>query len=176
MLVDKHCKRMAIDITEKHQKSRNGNEYMLTVRDHFTKWAEAYPLRDHKAPTVAKVSVDQLFSRWGMPFQLLSDQIPEFGSELFLEMCRALGIDKIRTSPYRLACNGMLERYHGTLNSMIGKIVSENELDWDTRVPFVMIAYRASVHDATSFTPNFLAFGRVVRASLISFWASQRKR
>ena len=71
--------------------------------DHFTKWAEAYPLRDQKAPTVAKVLVEQLFSRWGMPYQLLSDQGPEFGSELFREMCRAMGIDKIRTNPYRPA-------------------------------------------------------------------------
>ena len=59
-----------------------------------------------------------------MPFQLLSDEGPEFGSELFLEMCRAMGIDKLQASPYRPACNGMLERYHRTLNSMIGKIVS----------------------------------------------------
>ena len=106
--------------------------------------------------------MEQLFSRWGMPYQLLSDQGPEFGSELCLEMCRAMGIDKMRTSPYRAACNSMLERYHRTLNSMIGKIVSENQRDWDTRVPFVMSAYRASVHDAMGFMPNFLAYGREV--------------
>ena len=76
---------------------------MLTVMDHFTKWAEAYPHRDHKALMVVKVLVKQLFSRWGMPYQLLSDQGPEFGSELFRETCRAMGIDKIRTSPYRPA-------------------------------------------------------------------------
>ena len=87
-----------------------------------------------------------------------------------------MGIVKIRTSPYRPACNGMLERYHRTLNSMIDTIVSENQRDWDTRVPFVMAAYRSSVLDATGFTPNFPAFGREVRAPLISFWAHQRKR
>ena len=86
---------------------------MLTVIDHFSTWAEAYLLHDHKAPTVAKVLVEQLFSRCGMPYNLLSDQGPEFGNELFLEMCRAMGIDKIRTSPYRPVCNGMLERYPG---------------------------------------------------------------
>ena len=135
---------------------------MLTVMDHFSKWAETYPLRDHKAPTVAMVLVEQLFSRWGMPYQLLSDQGPEFGSELFLEMCRATGIDKIRTSPYRPAYNGMLERYHRTLNSMLGKIVEENQRDWDTKVQFVMVAYRASVHYTTGYTPNFLALRREV--------------
>ena len=49
---------------------------------------------------------------------------------------------------------------------MIGKIVSKNQRDWDTLVPFVMAAYRASVHDSTGYTPNILAFGREVRAPL----------
>ena len=78
VLVGEPWERITIDITGKHPKSRNGNEYMLTVIDHFSKWAEAYPLRDHKAPMVAKVLVEQLFSRFGMPYQLLSDQGPDF--------------------------------------------------------------------------------------------------
>ena len=101
-----------------------------------------------------------------MTYQLFSDQGPEFGSELFLEMCRAIGIDKIRPSPYRWACNGMIERYHRTLNSMLGKIVEEIQRDLDTKLQFVMAAYRASVHDTTGYTPNFLALGREVRAPL----------
>ena len=149
MPVGELWERTAIDIAGKHPKSRNGNEYMLKAMDHFSKWAEAYPLRDHKAPTVAKVLVEQLFSRFGMPYQLLSDEGPEFGSDLFLEMCRWMDIDKIRTSPYRPACNGMLERYYRTLNSMLRKIVEENQRDWDTMVQCVMAAYRVSVHEAT---------------------------
>ena len=93
MLVGELFERIAIDITGRHPKSRNGNEYMFTVMDHFGKWAEACPLRDHKVPTVAKVLVEQLFKRFGMPYQLLSDQGPEFGSDIFLEMCRWVDID-----------------------------------------------------------------------------------
>ena len=103
MLVGEPLERVAIDITGKHPKSRNWNEYMLTAMDHFSKWAKAYPLKDHKASTVAMILVEQLFSRLGMPHQLLSDQDPEFGSELFLEICKWIGIEKIRNSPYRPA-------------------------------------------------------------------------
>ena len=127
ILVGELWKRIAINITGKHPKSRNGNDYMLTVMDHFSKLAEAYPLRDHKAPTVAKVLVEQLFSRFGMPYQLQSDQGPDFGTDLFLEMCRWMDIDKIRTSPYRPASNWMVKCYHRTLNSMLGKIVKIRE-------------------------------------------------
>ena len=166
MLFRELWERIANDITGKHPKSRNGNEYMLTVMDHFSKLAEAYLLRDHKAPTAAKVMVEQLFRHFGMTYQLFSDQGPEFGSDLFLEMCRWMDIDKIRTSPYRPACNGMLARYHRTLNSMLGKIVEENQKDWDTKVKFLMTAYQASVHEATGNTSNFLTLSRETREPL----------
>ena len=78
---------------------------MLTVMDHFSKWAEAYMLRGHKAPTVAKILMEQLFSSFGMPCQLLSVQGSQCGSDIFLEISRWMGIDKIRTSPSRPACN-----------------------------------------------------------------------
>ena len=57
--------------------------------DHFTKWEEAFPIRDHKAHTVAKVLLDRLFSRFGMPEELLSDQGPEF--EIGREMVQGVG-------------------------------------------------------------------------------------
>ena len=120
-------------------------------------------MRDHKAHTVAMVLLNRLFSRFGMPEKLLSDQGPEYESELVAEWCKALGIRKIRTSPYRPTINGMLERFHRTLNQMIGKVVSEGQRDWDQ---YVMAAYRASEHVVTGFSPNFLMLGREVRVPI----------
>lgn len=45
---------------------------------------------------------------------------------------------------------------------MLGKIVNENQSDWNNRVQFVITADMASVHDTTSFIPNFFTFGREV--------------
>jgi len=58
---------VSVDITGPHQKSARGNDYMVTVIDNFSKWAEVFAVRNHTAPTVAKVLVDQVFSRWGAP-------------------------------------------------------------------------------------------------------------
>ena len=167
--------KVSIDISGTHPRSRTGSEYILTVMDHFTKWAEAFPIRDHNAHTVAKVLLDRLFSRFGMPEELLSDQGPEFESELVAEWCKALGVWKIRTSLYRPTTNGMLERFHRTLNQMIGKVVSEGQRDWDQYVQPVMAAYRASEHVVTGFSSNFLMFGRDESFELrsISCWVDQ---
>jgi len=44
---------------------------------------------------------------------------------------------------------------------MLGKIVSENQRDWDTM--YVLAAYNATEHSATGYTPNMLVFGRELR-------------
>ena len=47
-----------------------------------------------------------------------------------------------------------------------GHVVCESRKDWDERVPMVMAAYRASRHEATGYSPNFLMFDREVRAAI----------
>ena len=87
--------------------------------DHFSKWAEAIPLSNHTASTVAKALVTHFFSRYGVPRQLLTDRGPKFGSRLFLELVQLLGIDILRTMAYRAATNGAVERFHRTKNCCV---------------------------------------------------------
>ena len=73
-----------------------------------------------------------------------------------------MDIDKLRSSAYKPSTNGVVERFHRTLNSMLGEVVSESQRDWDQKLPFVLAAYRASVHNATGYSPNQLFLGREV--------------
>ena len=43
---------------------------------------------------------------------------------------------------------------------MLRKVLSESQKDWDTKVPAVMDAYRATAHEATGCFPNILMFSR----------------
>ena len=69
--------------------------------DYITKWAEAYPIRDHKATTVGRVLLENCFTRQGMPEEIISDEGAEFEGELFTALCKSLNVSKLRTSPYR---------------------------------------------------------------------------
>ena len=51
----------------------------------------------------------------------LSDRAPEFESELFQQLMRWMEIDKLRTTAYQPSTNGAVERFHRTLNIMLGK-------------------------------------------------------
>ena len=152
--------RVGVDITGPFPKSARGNKYMITLVDHFTKWAEAVPVPNHEATTVSRVLLEQVITRFGVPLQILTDRGSEFESKLFQELCRALGVEKIRTTAYKPSTNGMVERLHRCLNSMIGKVVDFHQKYWDEQVPIVMAAYRASRHESTGYTPNYLMFGR----------------
>ena len=60
----------------------------------------------------------EIFSRTGIPLQLLTDQGAQFVRSLVSKLCRDLSIDKIKTTPYHPECNGVVERMHGTLGAM----------------------------------------------------------
>ena len=158
--------RLSIDLTGPHCKSTRGNVWILTCVDPYTKWAEAIPLRNKEAETVARALVEQVLMRFGTPIAMLSDRGNEVDSGIMRAVCDLLDIDKMRTTSYRPSTNGAVERFHRTLNSMLGKVVAENQRDWDTKLPFVMAAYRASPHESTGYSPNYLLFGRELRAPL----------
>ena len=160
---------LGVDVTGPHPKSAKGNIFILTVIDHFSKFAFAFPMRNQEASTVAKILVEKVICLMGTPTRILTDQGPNFESNLFKELCKALGVAKVRTSPYEASTNGLVERFHLTLNSMLVKTVKKNQRDWDERLAYVMAAYRATQHSSTSLTPNFVVFGHenVMPADLV---------
>jgi len=158
-------------LTGPHPKSDRGHVYVLTCIDSFTKWAEAFPLRNKEAETIARVLVGQVFTRFGLPLSILSDRGKEVDGEIMQEVCRLFGIEKLRTSAYKPSTN-MVERFHRTMNSVLAKIISSHQKDWDCRLPFAMAAYRASRHDSTGYSPNFLTFGQEVYGAVDILYGS----
>lgn len=113
---------------------------------------------------MARIIVEQVICRFGTPLSIVTDRAKELDGELMREVCRLLDIDKLRTTAYKASTNAAAERFHRTLNSIIGRMIDENQRDWDSLLPYVMAAYRSSRHKATQYTPNFLMMGREVRA------------
>ena len=136
--------RLSIDLTGPHLKSRRGNVYVLTVVCPFSKFCECLPLRNKEATTVARALVEQVFCRYGTPLALLSDRGGEVDGQIMKEVCRLLQIKKLRTSAYHPPCNEACERMHRTLNSLLGKIVSDRQTDW-TNI-YLMLPLRCERH------------------------------
>ena len=149
-----------MDIVGPLPRTTNGNEYILVVCDYFTKWVECYALPDHRAQTVANAVVSNFVSRFGVPSVIHSDQGREFESRLFEEVCQLLGFEKTRTTPYHPQSDGLVERFNRTLQQMLSAFANKERDDWDEHLPYVTMAYRATVHESTKFSPNRLMLGR----------------
>lgn len=156
--------RIALDVLGPFPESNRGNRVILVVGDYFTKWVEAYAMPNQEASTCAEKLVAEFVSRFGVPRQLHSDQGRNFESNLFAEMCRTLGIEKTRTTPFHPKSDGMVERFNKTLTDMLAKMINpaERQKDWDEYIPFALMAYRSSVHESTGETPNMMMLGREV--------------
>ena len=98
----------ALDYMGPLPETHRGNKHILVLMDHFTKWCEAFPTPDQKASTVAKILVDRVFSRFGPPVVLHSDQGANFESTLMDEVCDVMGITKTRTTAYHPQCDGQV--------------------------------------------------------------------
>ena len=131
----------------------------MLIGDHFTKWYEAIPLPDQRAETTADALLNHWICRFGCPHSIHTDQGRNFESDLFQQFLRRLEINKTRTTSFHPQSNAVIERMNRTLLNMLAKCIDQNQSDWSSLLPFVLMAYRSSVHESTGFTPYFLVFG-----------------
>lgn len=118
-----------------------GNQYILVMSDHFTKWVEAVPMANQRTRTVAKKAfVDEVISRHGVPSKLLTDQGRNFEADLMREVFRLLGVKKLRTSPYHPQTDGQVERLNRTLKGILTAYVNKDQNDWDVHLPLALFA------------------------------------
>ena len=153
----------AMDYMGPLPETARGNKHILVVGDHFTKWCEAFPTQDQKAQTVANIPVSRLFSRFGPPQILHSDQGTNFESNLIKNICDLMGIQKTRITVYHSQGDGQIERQNRTLQEIFSTFVYEHPDTWDFHIDQAVFAHNTSHHESTGFSPYELVFGRVAR-------------
>ena len=164
-VMDEPFRRIAMDIVGPLPRSRSGKRYILVICDYATRYPEAIPLRSIDAETVAEELLT-LFSRVGVPEEILTDQGSNFMSKLLGEVYRLLHVTPIRTSPYHPQTDGLVERFNQTLKSMLRKAATDEGKDWDRLIPYLLFAYREVPQASTGFSPFELLYGRHVRGPL----------
>lgn len=129
-VIDVPFKRVAVDIVGPiDPPSEGGYRYILTLVDYATRYPEAVPLKKITAESVAEALVN-MYSRFGIPDEILSDRGTQFMSECMKEVSRLLGIRQLATTPYHPMCNGLVEKFNGTLKTMLRRLPSEQPKQW----------------------------------------------
>ena len=128
-LIEIPFQRIAVDIVDPiHLMTERKNRYILTIIDYATRYPEAIPLPRIEAERVAEALVS-VFTRVGIPREMLTDQGTQFTSEVMKHVSKILSIKQITTSPYHPAANGLVERFNGTLKQMLKRMCAERPSD-----------------------------------------------
>jgi len=155
--------------------SSSENKYILTVVDHATRYPEAVALPGISTEQVAE-ALCKVYSRVGVPKQIVTHQGTQFMSDVMKEVSRLLSIEHVTSSPYHPQCNGLVGKFNGTLKSMIKKLCTERPKDWDRYFERALFAYREVRHETLGFSPFEMLYGRTVRgpmAILRELWTNK---
>ena len=63
----------------------HGNQYLLTMTCYFSKWNEAFPIRDKSAVSVAQ-AIYSAYCRHGAPNEIITDQGREFVNQVLIKI------------------------------------------------------------------------------------------
>jgi transposase InsO family protein len=140
--------------------SKGGQQHVLVVTDHFTRYAQAYPTKNMTAKTTAEAFFNNFVVHYGLPKRIHSDQGANFTGLVMKELCQLLKIEKSRTTPYHPMGNGMCERFNRTLCNMLGTLDPDSKKNWKAYVGPLVHAYNCTRHETTAVSPFFLMFGR----------------
>ena len=177
-LIDTPFKRVAVDLVGPiSPPSEEGHRYILTLVDYATRYPEAVALKNIEAETVAEALVG-IYCRVGVPEEMLTDMGTQFISKCMKEVSRLLSVKQLTTTPYNPQCNGLVERFNGTLKTMMKKLCSEQPRQWNRYIEPLLFAYREVPQETTGFSPFELLYGRQVRGPmqiLKDLWTNEYK-
>lgn len=66
--------------------------------DYLTKWPEVFATPDQSTLTIAKLLVENVVCRRGVPIELLLDRGAAFLSQMIQEVYEVLGVKKVNTT------------------------------------------------------------------------------
>ena len=132
--------------------AENGARFIVVCQDYFTKWPELVAVPTTDAVTVERWLLDEVFCRYGIPAELVTDQGTQWMSAAFKSFCRSLGITHRTTSPYHPQAD-MVERFNRTLLNMIRAYLDDNKQQWDRNLQSLAFAYRTTICETTQATP-----------------------
>ena len=150
---------LVVDTLGPLTRTKRRNKYCIIFGDRLTKYPEGFAVRNQRAKTVAKLIVNEIIPRYGVPRTLLSDQGSNYLSKLCREVYKEMNIRKLQTSAYYPQGNGMVERFNHTLVNMLAMYTNEKQDDWDEWLPHVLFAYRAAKHASTGYSPFYMLHG-----------------
>eukprot|EP00253_Pinus_taeda_P005550 PITA_05550 len=143
----------ALDFVGPINPPSKGKRYILVCTDYVTKWVEAKAVSRATEDTVVTFLFEEIFVRYGVPRQIVTDQGTQFTSKLVWDLTEKYKIKHRKSTPYHPQENGQVESTNKVLENIMTKTVQLNIRDWSEKLKDALWAYRITWKNTTGFSP-----------------------
>ncbi len=93
--------------------------------------------------TSQQINLQPVWYKWDPPKCVTTNRGPQFESALFFKLCKCLGCERIRTTAYHPAANGMVERLNRQHKAALMSCRADHE-HWVENLSIVVLGIRSS--------------------------------
>lgn len=151
-----------MDLCLSFPKSYNNMTALLVIVDLFSSFTFALPIEDKKASTVAN-QLFTLFSVFGWPEKISSDNGTEFTGSVIKELLKLLKIDQRHAVAWNPHVSGAVEKAVGLVSAVIIKLLRGATIFWPLFCPSAMSYVNSRIHSVTKTSPFEIMFNRRFR-------------
>src|SRR6266481_2773770 len=134
----------------------DNHDTILVIVCCLTKMALFIPtFRDIDAEDLAMIFLVHVFSKHGMPSDIVSDQGKHFISRFWRSLCQLLGVKANLSTAYHPKTDGQMEQVNQILEQYLCVYINYQQDDWVHLLPLAEFTYNNTQHSATGVHPFF---------------------
>ncbi|KAI3768718.1 hypothetical protein L2E82_19548 [Cichorium intybus] len=158
---------ITMDFITKLPRTPRHMDTIWVIVDRLTKSAHFLPIQEtYSAKELAKVYVDEIISRHGIPVSVISDRDVLFTSRFWKKFHEELGTRLHFSTAYHPQTDGQSERTIQTLEDMLRACVINFGRSWDSHLPLAEFSYNNSYHASIGRAPFEMLYGRKCRTPI----------
>jgi hypothetical protein len=137
-----------------------GKNFILKTTDYFTKWNEVAPLINSQDEHVISFLETNIFSIFGIPLEIITDNGHAFISTKLTQFLAKLGVKHFTSSAYYPQGNGQSESTKTNLVRIIKRLIEDKLHQWHTLLTYSLWVDHTTIKVRTSCTPFQLVYGQ----------------
>jgi hypothetical protein len=134
--------------------------FILTATDYFMKWTEVVQLKHSQDEQVIYFLETNIFSRFGLPLEIITDNGLAFISAKLTQFLAKLGVKNFTSSAYYPQGNGQAESTNKNLVRIIKRLIEDKPRQWHTLLTYALWEDCTTTKVSTGCTPFHLVYGQ----------------